>query len=107
MSSPNISLPFTVCAISDTAGDDPKQDKVIELSEGWREPAISRDGIEAPQEQRPDRGVGYCCGFACSTRVADDVGAAGGSSGFAILRELRSLRPIHGRVVGAASMSSQ
>ena len=45
------------CAIR-TAGDDPKQDKIIELLEVRREPASPRDGIEAPQEQRPDRGVG-------------------------------------------------
>lgn len=53
------------CAIR-TTGDNTKQDNVIELFEDRLEPAVSRYGIEAPQEERPDRGVGDQNAFAGS-----------------------------------------
>ena len=96
------------CAIR-TTGDDPKQDKVIELFEVRRESAISRDYIEAPQEKRPDRRVSDQNTFADSRVQRGSLITAGRQGGIRLydLERAAKSAAIHGRVDWVASMSSQ
>jgi hypothetical protein len=67
-------LEYTVRA----TGDGHTQDNVIQLFEGRHEPAISPDGIQAPQEDRPDRGEGDQNVFASSGVQVGFPAAMGG-----------------------------